>query len=128
MSEQFIGLTRRLAEHVYQQETSEELSHIIDEAREHGSDAADALIELALGDEHLPEDDFDDEETEGETEFQAVIEEECDDDEDEECDSEDGEDSFDEDLEELEGDFSEDDDELTEQTFSTLRHGELLII
>lgn len=53
MSDSFAGLTRRINEFVHERETSEELSHILDEAKDLGGDEADVLIELALGDEHL---------------------------------------------------------------------------
>lgn len=48
MSDSLAGLTRRVSNRAYDQETASELSHILDEAREHGGDAADALIELTL--------------------------------------------------------------------------------
>ena len=56
MSDTFAGLTRRINAFVHDRETSEELSHLIDESKDTGGDAADALIELALGDEFIKED------------------------------------------------------------------------
>lgn len=56
MSDTFAGLTRRINAFVHDRETSEELSHLIDESKDIGGDAADALIELALGDEFINED------------------------------------------------------------------------
>lgn len=53
MSDSFAGLTRRINEFVHDRETSEELSHLVEETREPHGDECDALIELALGDESL---------------------------------------------------------------------------
>jgi len=53
MSDTLAGLTRRIHAFVHDRETSEELSHLIEEAGEHGGDACDALIELALGGDAL---------------------------------------------------------------------------
>jgi hypothetical protein len=58
MSDTLGGLTRRVQSFSYEQETGEELSHLLDEARE-DCDGADALIELALGD-NLADIEFDD--------------------------------------------------------------------
>jgi hypothetical protein len=46
MTDRFSGLTRRVNTLVYERETSEELSHLVEEAKEVGGDAADATIEL----------------------------------------------------------------------------------
>ena len=51
MSDSFAGLTRRINAFMHDRETTEELSHLVEEAQDIGGDAADALIELALGDE-----------------------------------------------------------------------------
>ena len=48
MSDSLAGLSRRVNHRAYDQETVSELTHILEEAREHGGDAADALIELTL--------------------------------------------------------------------------------
>ena len=58
MSDTLAGLTRRMNALVHEQDTAEELSYLLDEAKEIGGDAADALIELALGDEHIDDDEF----------------------------------------------------------------------
>jgi hypothetical protein len=59
MSDTLAGLTRRMNALVHEQDTAEELSYLVDEAKEIGGDAADALIELALGEEHIDDDDYD---------------------------------------------------------------------
>lgn len=123
MSDTFAGLTRRLNAFVHDRETSEELSHIIDEAKDIGGDAADALIELALGEEHL-----DDELLEGDDEsLEAAVEDDelTDDVDDDEGDLTD--DEIDGALDELEDGLDDDDDEdsLGE---ATLRSGEVLVI
>ena len=48
MSDSLAGLTRRVNNRAFDQETVSELTHILEEASEHGGDAADALIELTL--------------------------------------------------------------------------------
>jgi hypothetical protein len=53
MTDRFSGLTRRVNAHVFERETSEELSHLLEEAKEEGGDAADAVVELGTA----PEDD-----------------------------------------------------------------------
>ena len=105
MSDSLAGLSRRVSNRAYDQETVSELSHILDEAREHGGDAADALIELALAVETGANGVMTDDE------YDAVMDQ--DDDQDVvEIDyiegsgtySDDEEDSFDDDLEVLEAD------------------------
>jgi hypothetical protein len=48
MSDTLAGLTRRVNALAFDQETASELTHILDEARDHGGCAADALIEMVL--------------------------------------------------------------------------------
>lgn len=59
MSDSFAGLTRRINAFMHDRETTEELSHLVEEAQDIGGDAADALIELALGEEHIEDGDGD---------------------------------------------------------------------
>ena len=62
MSDSFAGLTRRINAFMHDRETTEELSHLVEEAQDIGGDAADALIELALGEEHVEDRDGDEDE------------------------------------------------------------------
>ena len=124
MSDTFAGLTRRINAFVHDRETSEELSHLIDESKDTGGDAADALIELALGDEFINEEYDGDEESE---ELEVAIED------DELVDDEDGdvddisEADIDAALDEISEDLVEDDEgDLDEST--DLRLGEVLVI
>lgn len=127
MSDSFAGLTRRINEFVHDRETSEELSHILDEARDHGGDAADALIELALGETYDGDDEL---EGEG-AELAAIVE---DDElvEDEVSDEEVSEEGIDADLAALEEGLDEedaDDDLLAAESASLqLAAGEVLVI
>ena len=111
MSDTFAGLTRRVNNLVHEQETAEELSYLVDEAKEVGGDAADAIIELALGEEHIECDAYDDDDDD---EMSVVVE---DDDyvDDEESDENGTDDESDEDidaeLDSLEDEVDEDDDD-----------------
>ena len=106
MSYTFDGLSRRVAGHVHDRATAEELSHIVEEASEPGADASDVLIELALGDEGN-EEDYDEE---GEELADATEDDEIEYSEDEE----DYEIEYSEDEEDYEGD-EEEDEELDEE-------------
>ena len=122
MSDTFAGLTRRINEFVHDRETSEELSHLLDEAKEQGGDAADTLIELALSESH-----HDDDEYEGDDEGLDVAIED-----DELIDDVDGDGDIDEDdidsaLAELEGDDDDDEDDLIDES-AELRAGEVLVV
>jgi hypothetical protein len=129
MSDSFAGLTRRINEFVHDRETSEELSHLLDEAKDHGGDAVDVLIELALGES------YDDEELEGEgAELAAIAEDDelVDDDtvigDDEEVDEE----AIDADLAALEEGLDDEDDDLLGMDESApvleLAAGEVLVL
>lgn len=86
MSDSFAGLTRRINAFMHDRETTEELSHLVEEAQDIGGDAADALIELALGEEHIEDGDGDVDEG-----LDAILED------DELLDDEDGDGDVDED-------------------------------
>ena len=111
MSDSFAGLTRRINEFVHERETSEELSHILDEAKEFGGDEADVLIELALGDEHLLPEVLA-EEADCDDEFDAILEDDeladCDDEEIDDPDA--AEAAADADMADLVDDLENDDD------------------
>ena len=128
MSELFAGLTRRINEFVHDLETSEELSHLVDEARVPGGDAADALIELALGEEHIDDDD----DIDGESiELDAIVEDDDDDDggsaagDDGDIDASAAESDLEALAAEL-GDADDADDDLLES--AQLRPGEVLVL
>ena len=111
MSDSFAGLTRRINEFVHERETSEELSHILDEAKDLGGDEADVLIELALGDEHLlPEVLAED--ADCVNEFDAILEDDelVDGDDDDIEDPEAAEAAADADMASLVDDLEDDDD------------------
>ena len=110
MSDSFAGLTRRINEFVHERETSEELSHILDEAKDLGGDEADVLIELALGDEHLlPEVLAED--ADCDDEFDAILEDdELVDGDDDIVDPEAAEAAADADMASLVDDLEDDDD------------------
>ena len=113
MSDSFAGLTRRINEFVHERETSEELSHILDEAKDLGGDEADVLIELALGDEHLlPEVLAED--ADCVNEFDAILEDDelVDGDDDDIEDPEAAEAAADADMASLVDDLEDDDDDL----------------
>ena len=123
MSDTFAGLTRRINAFVHDRETSEELSHLIDESKDTGGDAADALIELALGDEFIKEDFTGDDES---AELDVALED------DELADDDDlGDDISDEAidaaLDEI-GDGLDDDDDEGLGEAAQLRLGEVLVI
>lgn len=123
MSDTFAGLTRRINAFVHDRETSEELSHLIDESKDTGGDAADALIELALGDEFIKEDFTGDDES---AELDVALED------DELVDDDDlGDDISDEAidaaLDEIGDDLDDDDDEGLGEA-AQLRLGEVLVI
>ena len=123
MSDTFAGLTRRINAFVHDRETSEELSHLIDESKDTGGDAADALIELALGDEFIKEDFTGDDES---AELDVALED------DELVDDDDlGDDISDEAidaaLDEI-GDGLDDDDDEGLGEAAQLRLGEVLVI
>lgn len=132
MSDTFAGLTRRINAYVHDRDTSEELSHLIDEAKETGGDASDALIELALGDNYIDVEDYETPMDLNE-DFQLILEDYDDGDGDEDDDGmtdedEDGvsEDDIDSELHSLGNDIDDADDDLLEHV--QLRHGELLLI
>ena len=123
MSDTFAGLTRRINAFVHDRETSEELSHLIDESKDTGGDAADALIELALDDEFIKEDFTGDDES---AELDVALED------DELADDDDlGDDISDEAidaaLDEI-GDGLDDDDDEGLGEAAQLRLGEVLVI
>ena len=119
MSDSFAGLTRRVSNLIHEQETAEELSYLVDEAKEVGGDAADAIIELALGEEHIDSDVYDD--NDSDEEYEAVVEDDdycgddsdCDDD-DQDDDSDISDEEIDDELDSLEDDSDEDNSELNE--------------
>lgn len=122
MSDTFAGLTRRINAFVHDRETSEELSHLIDESKDTGGDAADALIELALGDEFIKEDFTGDDES---AELDVALED------DELADDDISDDISDEvidaALDEI-GDGLDDDDDEGLGEAAQLRLGEVLVI
>ena len=125
MSDTFAGLTRRINAFVHDRETSEELSHLIDESKDIGGDAADALIELALGDEFINEDYPGDDES---CELDAALE----DDElvgDEDLgDDEISDEAIDAALDEIGSGLDDDDDDDGLGEAAQLRVGEVLVI
>ena len=109
MSDSFAGLTRRINEFVHERETSEELSHLLDEAKDLGGDEADVLIELALGDEHvLPE--VLGESGDDDAEFDAILEDDDEDGDEDIDDPEAAEAAADADMAALVDDLEDDDD------------------
>lgn len=123
MSDTFAGLTRRINAFVHDRETSEELSHLIDESKDTGGDAADALIELALGDEFIKEDFTGDDES---AELDVALED------DELADDDDISDDISDEvidaaLDEI-GDGLDDDDDEGLGEAAQLRLGEVLVI
>ena len=124
MSDTFAGLTRRINAFVHDREASEELSHLIDESKDTGGDAADALIELALGDEFIKEDFTGDDES-------AALDVALEDDELVDDDDDLGDDISDETidaaLDEI-GDGLDDDDDEGLGEAAQLRLGEVLVI
>lgn len=124
MSDTFAGLTRRINAFVHDRETSEELSHLIDESKDTGGDAADALIELALGDEFIKEDFTGDDES---AELDVALEDDelVDDDDDDDDDL--GDEAIDAALDEI-GDGLDDDDDEGLGEAAQLRLGEVLVI
>ena len=122
MSDTFAGLTRRINAFVHDRETSEELSHLIDESKDTGGDAADALIELALGDEFIKEDFTGDDES---AELDVALEDDelADDDDDDDL----GDEAIDAALDEI-GDGLDDDDDEGLGEAAQLRLGEVLVI
>ena len=123
MSDTFAGLTRRINAFVHDRETSEELSHLIDESKDTGGDAADALIELALGDEFIKEDFTGDDES---AELDVALED------DELVDDDDISDDISDEvidaaLDEI-GDGLDDDDDEGLGEAAQLRLGEVLVI
>jgi hypothetical protein len=123
MSDTFAGLTRRINAFVHDRETSEELSHLIDESKDTGGDAADALIELALGDEFIKEDFTGDDES---AELDVALEDDelADDDDDGDDISDEAIDAA---LDEI-GDGLDDDDDEGLGEAAQLRLGEVLVI
>ena len=125
MSDTFAGLTRRINAFVHDRETSEELSHLIDESKDTGGDAADALIELALGDEFIKEDFTGDDES---AELDVALEDdELVDDDDDDDDDDLGDEAIDAALDEI-GDGLDDDDDEGLGEAAQLRLGEVLVI
>jgi hypothetical protein len=126
MSDTFAGLTRRINAFVHDRETSEELSHLIDESKDTGGDAADALIELALGDEFIKEDFTGDDES---AELDVALEDDelVDDDDDDDDDDDVGDEAIDAALDEI-GDGLDDDDDEGLGEAAQLRLGEVLVI
>ena len=123
MSDTFAGLTRRINAFVHDRETSEELSHLIDESKDTGGDAADALIELALGDEFIKEDFTGDDES---AELDVALEDdELTDDDDDDLGDDISDETIDAALDEI-GDGLDDDEGLGEA--AQLRLGEVLVI
>ena len=114
MSDTFAGLTRRVNNLVHEQETAEELSYLVDEAKEVGGDAADAIIELALGEEHIECDAYDDNDDDDDEMSVVVEDDDYVDDEDTDEDDSTGDESdedIDAELDSLEDDVDEDDDD-----------------
>lgn len=114
MSDILTGLNRRVSTTLFDRETSEELSHIVEEAAEFGGDSADVLIELALSEESLYDEDDDSDALSAVAEID--LEDETDDDDDEDSDSDDeiSDEEIDSLLDELDDDLveeSEDDED-----------------
>ena len=125
MSDTFAGLTHRINAFVHDRETSEELSHLIDESKDTGGDAADALIELALGDEFIKEDFTGDDES---AELDVALEDdELADDDDDDLGDDLGDETIDAALDEI-GDGLDDDDDEGLGEAAQLRLGEVLVI
>ena len=122
MSDTFAGLTRRINAFVHDRETSEELSHLIDESKDTGGDAADALIELALGDEFIKEDFTGDDES---AELDVALEDDELTDDDDDLGDDMSDEAIDAALDEI-GDGLDDDEGLGEA--AQLRLGEVLVI
>ena len=124
MSDTFAGLTRRINAFVHDRETSEELSHLIDESKDTGGDAADALIELALGDEFIKEDFTGDDES---AELDVALEDDELVDDDDDLGDDISDEAIDAALDEVGDGLDDDDDEgLGEAT--QLRLGEVLVV
>jgi hypothetical protein len=124
MSDTFAGLTRRINAFVHDRETSEELSHLIDESKDTGGDAADALIELALGDEFIKEDFTGDDES---AELDVALEDDELADDDDDLGDDLGDEAIDAALDEI-GDGLDDDDDEGLGEAAQLRLGEVLVI
>ena len=128
MSELLAGLSRRVESFVHQQSTAEELSYIVEEAAEVGGDASDAIIELALGEEHISVDMYDDSEEYDEDDegLDAVVEDdEYDEDESDDTDDVD-EDEIDAELSSLESD--DDEEESLDENTTELEAFESLLL
>ena len=124
MSDTFAGLTRRINAFVHDRETSEELSHLIDESKDTGGDAADALIELALGDEFIKEDFTGDDES---AELDVALEDDEMADDDDDLGDDISDEAIDAALDEI-GDGLDDDDDEGLGEAAQLRLGEVLVI
>lgn len=124
MSDTFAGLTRRINAFVHDRETSEELSHLIDESKDTGGDAADALIELALGDEFIKEDFTGDDES---AELDVALEDDELADDDDDLGDDISDETIDAALDEI-GDGLDDDDDEGLGEAAQLRLGEVLVI
>lgn len=124
MSDTFAGLTRRINAFVHDRETSEELSHLIDESKDTGGDAADALIELALGDEFIKEDFTGDDES---AELDVALEDDELVDDDDDLGDDISDEAIDAALDEI-GDGLDDDDDEGLGEAAQLRLGEVLVI
>ena len=124
MSDTFAGLTRRINAFVHDRETSEELSHLIDESKDTGGDAADALIELALGDEFIKEDFTGDDES---AELDVALEDDELAADDDDLSDDISDEAIDAALDEI-GDGLDDDDDEGLGEAAQLRLGEVLVI
>ena len=124
MSDTFAGLTRRINAFVHDRETSEELSHLIDESKDTGGDAADALIELALGDEFIKEDFTGDDES---AELDVALEDDELAADDDDLGDDISDEAIDAALDEV-GDGLDDDDDEGLGEAAQLRLGEVLVI
>ena len=124
MSDTFAGLTRRINAFVHDRETSEELSHLIDESKDTGGDAADALIELALGDEFIKEDFTGDDES---AELDVALEDDELVGDDDDLGDDISDETIDAALDEI-GDGLDDDDDEGLGEAAQLRLGEVLVI
>ena len=124
MSDTFAGLTRRINAFVHDRETSEELSHLIDESKDTGGDAADALIELALGDEFIKEDFTGDDES---AELDVALEDDELADDDDDLGDDISDETIDAALDEIGDGLDNDDDEGLGEA-AQLRLGEVLVI
>lgn len=124
MSDTFAGLTRRINAFVHDRETSEELSHLIDESKDTGGDAADALIELALGDEFIKEDFTGDDES---AELDVALEDDELAADDDDLGDDISDEAIDAALDEI-GDGLDDDDDEGLGEAAQLRLGEVLVI